>query len=150
VALCGRYDAEAAQELADAASDYARLGLGFDHARSLLALGRAQRRMKQWGVARESLEGAAAAFDALGSPGWAAHARADLARVGGRPPRASGELTATEREIVELAADGLANKEIARALNLAVHTVEVHLSRVYRKLGVRSRTQLASRMADRA
>jgi DNA-binding CsgD family transcriptional regulator len=105
--------------------------------------------VKQWGAARQSLEDAAAAFDTLGSAGWAEHARADLARVGGRPPRASGELTATEREIVDLAVDGLANKEIARALNLAVHTVEVHLSRIYRKLGVSSRNQLAARLSGR-
>ena len=49
-----------------------------------------------------------------------------------------------------MAADGLANKEIARALHVAVHSVEVHLSRVYRKLGVRSRTQLVARLADGA
>jgi DNA-binding NarL/FixJ family response regulator len=150
VALAGEgHDAEAAQALADAAATYARLGLAFDHARSLLALGRAQRRVKQWGAARQSLEDAAAAFDALGSAGWAEHARVDLGRVGGRPPRASGELTATEREIVDLAVDGLANKEIARALHLAVHTVEVHLSRIYRKLGVSSRNQLAARLSGR-
>ena len=51
-------------------------------------------------------------------------------------------MTATEREVVELAARGRANKEIAQALSLAVHTVEVHLSRAYAKLGVRSRSQL--------
>jgi DNA-binding CsgD family transcriptional regulator len=144
------YDADAAQGLADAAGACADLGLAFDHARTLLALGRAQRRVKQWGVARQSLEDAAAAFDVLGSAGWAENARTDLARVGGRPPRASGELTATEREIVDLAVDGLANKEIARALHLAVHTVEVHLSRIYRKLGVTSRGQLAARLSGRA
>ena len=88
----------------------------FDHARALLSLGRAQRRVKQWGAAREALEGAVAAFDALGSEGWAQQARADLSRVGGRKPRATGELTPTEREVVELAAGGMANKEIAAGL----------------------------------
>jgi DNA-binding NarL/FixJ family response regulator len=114
----------------------------------LLSLGRAQRRLKQWGVARESLEAAVAAFDAIGSDGWAERARADLERVGGRRPRSSGELTPTERQIAELAASGLANKEIARTLDLAVHTVEVHLSRAYARLGIRSRAQLATRLAE--
>ena len=68
-------------------TDYERLGLRFDHARSLLSLGRAQRRMKKWGPARESLQGAVAAFEELGSAGWARRARSELARVGGRRPR---------------------------------------------------------------
>jgi DNA-binding CsgD family transcriptional regulator len=144
------YDAAAAQALADAADAYGRLGLAFDRARCLLTLGRAQRRLKQWGVARESLQAAVAAFDEIGSHGWAERARADLERVGGRRPRGSGELTATERQIAELAAGGLANKEIARTLDLAVHTVEVHLSRAYAQLGIRSRGQLAARLAELA
>jgi DNA-binding NarL/FixJ family response regulator len=50
--------------------------------------------------------------------------------------------------VVELAAGGMANKEIARTLHLAVHTVEVHLSRAYARLGVRSRAQLAAKLHD--
>jgi DNA-binding CsgD family transcriptional regulator len=142
----GTYDAAEGSALAAAAGEYERLGLRFDSARSLLSLGRAQRRLKQWGAAREALEDAAAAFEALGSGGWAQRARSELERVGGRRPRASGELTPTERGVVELAAAGLANKEIAQALHLAVHTVEVHLSRAYAKLGVHSRGQLAARL----
>jgi DNA-binding CsgD family transcriptional regulator len=147
IALADNYEPGHALALAEAAADYERLGLAFDHARTLLSLGRTQRRVKQWGAAREALEGAVAAFDALGSDGWAQQARADLSRVGGRKPRATGELTPTEREVVELAAGGMANKEIAAGLKLAVHTVEVHLSRAYAKLGVRSRAQLANRLA---
>ncbi len=143
------YDEQAARTLAGAAEDYGRLGLRFDRARCLLTLGRAQRRMKKWGPARASLQGAIAAFEELGSVGWAKRARDELARTGGRRPRSSGELTATEREVVELAASGRANKEIAQALSLAVHTVEVHLSRAYAKLGVRSRSQLAGRLSSR-
>jgi len=148
IALAGSYEPGHALSLAEAAADYRRMGLAFDHARTLLSLGRAQRRVKQWGAAREALEGAVSAFDALGSEGWAQTARADLSRVGGRKPRATGELTPTEREVVELAAEGMANKEIAAGLKLAVHTVEVHLSRAYAKLGVRSRAQLANRLAE--
>ncbi len=122
------------------------LGLRFDSARTLLALGRAHRRSRRWGAARRALERAVQGFVALGSPGWAEHARAELARVGARRPRPSGELSAAECRVAELAAAGRANKEIAHALFISVHTVETHLTRVYAKLGVRSRTQLAARL----
>ncbi len=141
------HDEEAAAQLASVPDAYGALGLRFDRARSLLTLGRAQRRLRKWGTARASLEQAAAEFDELGSPGWAEDARSELARVGGRRPAAAGELTPTERRVAELAADGLANKEIAQTLHVSVHTVEVHLSNVYAKLGVRSRTQLAGALA---
>lgn len=141
------YDEHAAATLAQAADDYDKLGLRFDAARSLLSLCRAQRRLKKWAGARDSLEGAVAAFDELGSVGWAELARSELVRVGGRRPTPSGELTSAERRTVELAAEGLSNKEIAQALYVAVNTVEVHLSHAYAKLGVRSRTQLAQRLA---
>jgi DNA-binding CsgD family transcriptional regulator len=141
------YDEEAGAELESAAVDYEELGLRFDAARSRLVLGRTQRRFKQWGVARASLEQAAEAFDAIGSTGWAERARAELDRVGARRPRPTGELTPTEERVVALAAEGLANKQIAQALFVTVHTVEVHLSRAYAKLGVHSRSQLAGRLA---
>jgi DNA-binding CsgD family transcriptional regulator len=151
VQLASRSDGEeAATELAEAAKAYGALGLRFDRARSLLSLGRAQRRLKKWGAARDSLEQAAAEFDELGSPGWAEQARSERARVGGRRPQATGELTPAERRVVELAADGLANKEIARDLFVSVRTVEVHLKHAYAKLGIRSRTQLARRLSERA
>jgi DNA-binding CsgD family transcriptional regulator len=146
----GRYDRAAGSALADAATELARLGLGFDSARCHLSLGRAQRRLKQWGPARTSLERAAAAFVQLGSAGWAQRAQEELARVGGRVPGAPGALTPTEHDVVQLAARGLTNKEIARQLSLAVHTVEVHLSRAYGKLGVRSRSQLAAQLTQPA
>jgi DNA-binding NarL/FixJ family response regulator len=148
VRLADAYDDEAAALLADAAAGYQRLGLAFDHARSLLSLGRAQRRFRKWGAARDSLEGSAAAFDALASPGWAGESRSELARVGARRPAPSGKLTQAEQRTAEMAATGLSNKEIAQALYVTVHTVEVHLSRAYAKLGVRSRTQLAGRLKD--
>jgi DNA-binding NarL/FixJ family response regulator len=101
-------------------------------------------------VARDTLDRAAACFDALGSPGWVEAARSELARVGARRPSKSGELTATERRVAELAAAGLANKEIAQALVVTVNTVEFHLSNTYAKLGIRSRAQLAERLAEGA
>ncbi len=141
------YDEEAAVKMAEAAAAYAELGLRFDQARSLLSLGRAQRRFRKWGSARRSLEAAATAFGELGSPGWVEEARSDLARVGARRPPPAGELTKAERRVAELAASGLANKQIARDLFVSVKTVEVHLSHAYAKLGVHSRTQLARRLS---
>jgi DNA-binding NarL/FixJ family response regulator len=137
---------QAVAALEQAAGEYASLGLAFDHARALFALGRAQRRLKEPGAARHTLDRAAAAFNALGSPGWADAARSERGRVGrGRPTR-SGDLTPAERRVAELAAEGLANKEIAQELSVTVGTVEFHLSNVYAKLGVRSRTDLAARL----
>jgi DNA-binding CsgD family transcriptional regulator len=148
VRLAGGEDDEAAVELLErAAGSLGELGLRFDHARALLQVGRAQRRRRKWAAARQMLEQAAAEFDAIGSPGWAQDARAELARVGGRRAAPGGGLTPTERSVADLAAEGLANKEIAQALHVTVHTVETHLSSVYAKLGVRSRSQLASRLA---
>lgn len=141
--LAPPYDDRAAAELEAVADDYARVGLDFDRARSLLSLGRAQRRMRKWGAARQSLEHAVSSFDALGSPGWAERTRSELERVGARRPQATGELTPAERRVAKLAADGLANKEIAQALHVTVNTIEAHLSHVYAKLGVRSRARLA-------
>ena len=130
--------------LAAAASAYERLELRFDAARSWLLLGRAARRRRQWAASRQALESAAEAFDALGSPGWAAAARAELERSAGRR---RGRLTPTERRAAELAAAGHTNEQIAQRLFIATHSVEVHLSRAYAKLDVRSRSQLAARLA---
>ena len=147
VELATRYRPGAADALGEAVSAYERLGLRFDAARTLLALGRAQRRHRKWGAARRSLERAEAAFAELSSPGWAEEAKAELARVSARRPQPRGELTPAERRVAELAGDGLTNKEIAQALFVSVHTVEVHLSHVYAKLGIRSRTQLGRALA---
>ena len=125
---------------------YQELGLGFDAARALLALGRAQRRHKKRAAARQSLEQARAAFEALGCPGWAQAAAAELDRVSGRRAAPGGGLTPGEQKVAELAAAGLSNKQVAAELHLSVYTVQAHLSRVYAKLGVGSRAQLTQRM----
>jgi DNA-binding CsgD family transcriptional regulator len=143
------YDERAAAGLAEAAAAYGKLGLRFDRARSLLLLGRAQRRRRKWGAARSALAQAAGAFTELGSAGWVEHVGAELARVGGRRSGRSGELTPAERGAAELAAEGRSNKEIAQMLYVTVPTVESHLSNAYAKLGVRSRAQLASRLKTR-
>ncbi len=144
---CG-YDERAAARLAAAADRYGELGLRFDRARSLLWLGRAARRARKRSAARQALEAASAEFDAFGSPGWAGQAQAELDLLGTRGAAPAGELTAAEQRVVDLAASGLSNKQIARRLFVAVHTVEVHLAHAYAKLGVQSRAQLASRFAS--
>jgi DNA-binding CsgD family transcriptional regulator len=120
----------------------------FARARALLDLGAVQRLANRRRAARESLERALDAFERLGAPRWAARARDELRRVGGR--RGSrDELTDAERRVAELAAAGLRNREIAARLFIEVGTVEAHLSRAYRKLGVRSRTELGVHLARR-
>ncbi|GAA2115707.1 helix-turn-helix transcriptional regulator [Nocardioides bigeumensis] len=138
------YDDAAGAELDAVAAAYDDLELAFDSARTRLCLGRSQRRARKWGAARTSLDTAASAFDGMDAPGWAAAARAELERVGARRPTAAGALSRGEQRVAELAARGLSNKEIARALSVTVHTVEFHLGHVYSKLGLRSRVQLAA------
>jgi DNA-binding CsgD family transcriptional regulator len=125
---------------------HSRVGQPFELARTQLVRGAAQRRARQKRNARESLESALATFEELGSPLWAAKARAELARIGGRGP-AGGGLTSSERRIAELVAEGRTNKEVAEALVIAERTVESALTQIYRKLDVRSRTELAHKLA---
>jgi len=146
VTLAAGYDEAAAARLIRAAAAYRALGLGFDAARSLLVLGRAQRRHKKRAAARQSLERARAGFEQLGCPGWAQAAAAELDRVSGRRAAPGGGLTPGEQHAAELAASGLSNKEVAAQLYLSVYTVEAHLSHAYAKLGIRSRGQLARRL----
>ncbi len=113
----------------------------FALARALLILGRIERRAKRRGASRAALEHAAALFAGIPSPHWEATARAELRRLGRRVP--PGALTETERRIAALAADGLTNPEIAAHVFVSRKTVEANLSAVYRKLGLRSRVDLA-------
>jgi DNA-binding CsgD family transcriptional regulator len=118
----------------------------FERGRTLLCLGVVRRQAKQKRLAREALEQALAIFEELGARLWAEKARAELRRISGRRP-ASTELTETEERVARLAAEGRANKVIASELFMSVHTVEAHLTRVYRKLGIHSRGELAARLA---
>jgi DNA-binding CsgD family transcriptional regulator len=79
---------------------------------------------------------------------WAVRARGELARVAGRPPSREN-LTATESRVADLVADGRSNKEVAAALFVTVKGVEAHLSRIYRKLGIKSRAELMRLYATR-
>jgi DNA-binding NarL/FixJ family response regulator len=83
-----------------------------------------------------------ATFEGLGSISWTDRTRAELARIGGRAP-GGDELTQSKRRIAELVAGGKTNKEVAAILFIADRTVESALTQIYRKLDVRSRTELA-------
>ncbi len=123
------------------------LAMPAERGRTLLALGRLHRRRNERQRAQDCLEQAVAAFEEAGALGWTAVAREDLTRARGHrgdPER----LTATEQTVCELAALGLRNHEIAARLYLSDKTVEANLTRAYRKLGVRSRTQLAAAIAQ--
>ena len=100
--------------------------------------------MKRKREARDSLAGARAVFEFLGAPLWEARADEALARIGGRSASPT-ELSETERRVADIVAQGLTNKETAERLFMSVKTVESNLRRIYRKLGVRSRTELARR-----
>jgi DNA-binding CsgD family transcriptional regulator len=118
----------------------------FERGRTQLVAGVIERRAGRRAAAREALSSALETFDELGAALWAERATAELARIPGRSPTPTLELTPTELRIATLAAEGRSNKEVAAALVIAVRTVETHLSRVYAKLGVRSRTELARRL----
>ncbi len=126
--------------LADAIDQHARQPMPFELGRTLLVQAQVLRRARARRQARESLEQSLTLLDEIGAARWAGHARAELARIAA--VRRSQELTATEQRVTRLAADGLSNKAIAAALFVSVHTVEVHLSHAYAKLGIGSRRQL--------
>ena len=113
----------------------------FELARTLLADGQILRRLKQKRQARGSLEQALAIFRGLDAERWVQRTEAELARVAVR--RAPDELSATELRIARLAASGSTNQEIATQVFLTRKAVEANLARAYRKLGIRSRAQLA-------
>ena len=138
-----RDGAEAA--IADALVANERLEEPFELGRTLLVKGTLERRAKRRGEARQTLSEALEVFDSLGAPLWAEKTAAELARIPGRAT-SSGELTETERRVAVLVAEGLSNKEVAARLFVTVRTVESNLSKVYAKLGVRSRTELAHRL----
>ncbi len=124
-----------------AASAHEAVGDLLGRGRALLALGAVRRRMRQKRAAREAIAEALAIFDECGAALFAERARAELGRIGGRT-REEG-LTAAEQRVAALVAEGRTNREVAAALVLGERTVETHLTRIYAKLGVRSRTELA-------
>lgn len=135
---------QALTRLERAVDAHAAVGDAFGRARALLALGVIGRRARQKRRARDAIEAALRGFEQLGAEGWAEKARSELGRVGGRR-RVEG-LTPAELRVATLVAAGRTNREVAAALFLGERTVAGHLTHIYAKLGVRSRTELASKV----
>jgi DNA-binding NarL/FixJ family response regulator len=125
-----------------------------EHARALVDLGAALRRANHRTEARERLREGVDLARRLGAFGLAERANEEIAATGARPRKVIrtglDALTASERRVGQLAADGMSNKEIAQALFVTIKTVEVHLSHAYRKLGISSRAQLGKALATPA
>jgi DNA-binding CsgD family transcriptional regulator len=115
-----------------------------EHARALIDLGSALRRANRRADARPFLKDGLERADRCGGRALAAVAMTELRAAGGTPSRrgAMFELTASERRVAELAADGYSNPEIAQALYVTRKTIETHLGHVYRKLGIAGRGEL--------
>lgn len=136
-----RSEIEAALALAEAP---------IDRARALLSLGLVCRRLRERARAREVLQEALELYTDIGTPPWIERARAELARIPGRRTAEADALTEAETRIARLVAEGRSNREVAAELFLSVKTVEVTLTHVYQKLGIRSRAQLGPRLAGAA
>jgi DNA-binding CsgD family transcriptional regulator len=134
---------DAAMTAERALEQHARVPQPFETARTEFVLGQIQRRRKQKRAARTVLERARDTFVQLGAPLWAQRVEGELARIGGRPPPPL-ELTPTEWSVAGLVSEGRTNREVADALFMSPSTVQAHLKHIYRKLGVRSRTELAA------
>ncbi|MET7973342.1 LuxR C-terminal-related transcriptional regulator [Streptomyces mirabilis] len=123
---------------------HARGAVVFERARTLLCHGQWLRRTGRTPEARDALEEALSVFSVLGAVPWEEAVRSELRAAGARTGRTTcTRLTEQEGRIATLVAGGATNKETAAALFLSPKTVEFHLGNVYRKLGVRSRSELA-------
>ena len=147
LAACADLDA-ASDRLEEALRHHDDLPDPLERARTLLAYGTVLRRARRRREARTALDGSLALCEQAGAQVFADRARAELDRLGGR--RSSEGLTPTEARVADLLAGGLSNKEIAAALVVSVSAVEAHLTRIYAKLGLRSRAQLARTVAVHA
>ena len=144
-----RGDQDTAETLLEEALEiHERLPVPLERGRTLLALGMTHRRAKHRRAARDWLREAEALFDDIGAKIWRDRARRELGRISGRAAGDRDALTSTERQIAELVATGKTNREVAAELFVTVRTVEASLTRVYRKLGVRSRGELAARRGE--
>jgi DNA-binding CsgD family transcriptional regulator len=138
----GRGNLSAATTTAELAmAAHQRLPMPFELARTQLLLGQLHRRQRRRDAATATLREVLQDFQRLGTTIWAERAAAELARdaVGRRRGR---ELTATEVRVAELTVSGMTNRDIAAALFISPKTVEVNLTRIYRKLNIKSRAEL--------
>lgn len=118
----------------------------FFRARAQLAYGAWLRRQRRITESRRPLRAACTAFDALGAAPWAKRARQELRAAGqadlAARPAEAGVLSPQERQIAEMAASGMSNREIGQQLYLSHRTVATHLYRIFPKLGITSRFQM--------
>lgn len=143
-------DIEGAMEAAQRAmTEHDRLPMPFERARTQVLLAQLQRRQRRKGAAAATFGEALEVLEKLGTELWAQRVRDELARITKAPDHSSG-LTPSEQRVAELAATGMTNRDVAAALFISPRTVEVNMTRIYRKLGIRSRAELGRRMgADR-
>src|SRR5882757_2419927 len=144
--LAAKGDVDAALESVNLAmAEHDRTPMRFERARTRLLLGKLQRRRRLKDAASKTLAEALAEFEEVGAPWWADHVRTELARTNVRPNSAVA-LTPSEQRVADLAASGMTNRDVAATLFIGIKTVEHNLSRVYNKLGIRSRAELGRRM----
>jgi DNA-binding CsgD family transcriptional regulator len=157
-----RGDIDGAVELVGgAARRFELLGQPIERGHALLVLGQVERRRRRYAAARAAVGEALSTFTAVGAKPWVEQAARTLTRVDGTDNQpapnllvrervdmsaALSTLTTTETRIATMVREGASNREIATRMFLSVKTVEATLTRIYRKLGVRSRTQLSSRL----
>jgi DNA-binding CsgD family transcriptional regulator len=130
---------------------HAQRPMPFEQARTHLAYGQRLRRDKRRAQARDQLRRARDGFAQLGATVWSTQAEDELRAAGGRRRQTTGDgLTAQELRVVDAIQRGMSNREVAAELFLSPRTIDFHLRQIYRKLGVRSRTQLVAATAPRA
>jgi DNA-binding CsgD family transcriptional regulator len=133
--------ADARSLLQLAIAQHEEVGDPYGRARASLALGSVLRRARQKRTARDASAAALQGFQEVGAETWVEKARSELGSIGGRK-REEG-LTPAEQRVAALVAEGRTNREVAAALFLGERTVASHLTHIYAKLGIRSRTELA-------
>ncbi|MCV7169253.1 AAA family ATPase [Mycobacterium manitobense] len=147
-ALChaARGDLDSAEDAATSAlSHHHHLPMPFEKARTQMVLGQLHRRRRRRAAATAVLSEALRTFEAIDAPLWARRAQTELDRLTAKTAPEVG-LSPAEERVARRAAGGMANKEIAAELFLSTKTVEANLSTVYRKLGIKSRSQLYARL----
>jgi DNA-binding CsgD family transcriptional regulator len=146
--LAARRDLPGAIDALDAAlAAHAQRPIPAEVGRTLLEKGSLQRRAKRKSAAKQSLEEALAILEPLGAALWVARARDELGRIGLRRTAAGNGPTPAQQRVAELLATGASNREIAGMLHMSLRSVESHLTSLYRQFGVRSRAQLAAKLA---
>ncbi|HYB28870.1 MAG TPA: AAA family ATPase [Solirubrobacteraceae bacterium] len=139
--------ADAIAAMDEALAEHARRLLPLELGRTLLEKGTLERRAKRKSAAKRSLEQALAVLEPLSAAIWASRARDELTRIGLRRSAHGDGLTPAQQRVAELVAAGMSNREIAGELFMSLRTVETHLTKIYRELGVKSRAQLVAIMA---